>query len=300
MTEKAEITFPVLSGGELTAEDVALEWLGYLAPRTREQYESELRVLAGFLGVDVYEAVGMVFRSKADANRIAFAWRASMVENEMAPRTINLRLTVLRVLLRFARILGVVDFGIEVRGFKVHRDPEAETITWEEYQSRLPAATARERVWLMLMGNHGLRRSEVCDFQGRHILERGTALSVKRKGKAVRSRVALVEPEAEALGAWLAERSPGRRLPREEWLFPGYKGRCVNVRTVYRACRRVMGVHPHVLRHMCVTRALDATDGDVRAVSKLANHADVRTTMIYDDEQRDLALEVARRMLEGS
>jgi len=56
---------------------------------------------------------------------------------------------------------------------------------------------------------------------------------------------------------------------------------------------------PHGLRHAAITAALDATGGDVRAVQKFSRHRDVRVLQRYDDNRRDLAGGVARRVAEG-
>jgi integrase/recombinase XerC len=50
---------------------------------------------------------------------------------------------------------------------------------------------------------------------------------------------------------------------------------------------------PHGLRHASITAALDANNGDVRAVQLHARHADPQTTMRYDDNRQDLAGRVA-------
>ena len=50
---------------------------------------------------------------------------------------------------------------------------------------------------------------------------------------------------------------------------------------------------PHGLRHASLTAALDANNGDVRAVQQHARHASPQTTMRSDDNRRDLAGQVA-------
>jgi integrase/recombinase XerC len=50
---------------------------------------------------------------------------------------------------------------------------------------------------------------------------------------------------------------------------------------------------PHGLRHASITAALDANNGDVRAVQRHARHASPDTTIKYDDNRRDLAGNVA-------
>ena len=45
-----------------------------------------------------------------------------------------------------------------------------------------------------------------------------------------------------------------------------------------------------------ITSALDATNGDVRAVQKFSGHADVRILERYDDNRQDLAGDVAKKV----
>ena len=47
------------------------------------------------------------------------------------------------------------------------------------------------------------------------------------------------------------------------------------------------------VRHSAITKALDLTRGDLRAVQKFSRHADVRTIRKYDDNRTDLGGQVA-------
>ena len=53
---------------------------------------------------------------------------------------------------------------------------------------------------------------------------------------------------------------------------------------------------PHGLRHTGITAALEATNGDLRAVAKFSRHKDVRVVGLYDDDRRDLAGAVATKV----
>jgi integrase/recombinase XerC len=55
-------------------------------------------------------------------------------------------------------------------------------------------------------------------------------------------------------------------------------------------------VWPHGLRHASITEALDATGGNIRAVQRFSRHKDVRVIERYDDNRRDLAGDVARKV----
>jgi integrase/recombinase XerC len=54
------------------------------------------------------------------------------------------------------------------------------------------------------------------------------------------------------------------------------------------------------VRHASITRVLDLSGGDVRAAQKFSRHRSVATVLRYDDNRRDLAGELARRLAEDS
>jgi integrase/recombinase XerC len=54
------------------------------------------------------------------------------------------------------------------------------------------------------------------------------------------------------------------------------------------------GAHPHGLRHLGITRALDLAGGDVRKVRKFSRHPKLDTLLRYDDNRLDEAGSIAR------
>ena len=85
-------------------------------------------------------------------------------------------------------------------------------------------------------------------------------------------------------------------------MFVGLAGRVRGQRLTGRGLYHVVAelgaavglkTRPHGLRHASITAALDANNGDVRAVQLHARHADPQTTMRYDDNRQDLAGRVA-------
>jgi integrase/recombinase XerC len=59
------------------------------------------------------------------------------------------------------------------------------------------------------------------------------------------------------------------------------------------AARLSRGCRPHGLRHEAITSALDATNGNVRAVQRFSGHSDLNTLTRYDDNRQDLGGQVA-------
>ena len=56
---------------------------------------------------------------------------------------------------------------------------------------------------------------------------------------------------------------------------------------------------PHGLRHGGITRALEVSGGDVRAVQRLSRHAKLEMLMRYDDNRRDDAGSLAQRLADA-
>jgi integrase/recombinase XerC len=58
------------------------------------------------------------------------------------------------------------------------------------------------------------------------------------------------------------------------------------IRRTGQGCGYEKPMSPHRMRHTSITAALDATDGNVRAVQKLSRHAKIDTLLVYDDARQ--------------
>jgi integrase/recombinase XerC len=155
----------------------------------------------------------------------------------------------------------------------------------------------RDLAMLRCMFGLGLRRGELLGLDLVHLnLDEGSAM-VLGKDHLERERLSVPPRTLEALKGWLAARGswPG---PLFCALHPGHFGHRLNGSTLFRIIRklgRAVGVEtrPHGVRHTAITKALDATGGNVRSVQKFSRHAKVETVGRYDDARTDLAGEVA-------
>lgn len=94
---------------------------------------------------------------------------------------------------------------------------------------------------------------------------------------------------------WLNERgNPQKNEPLFYAVHIGYYGHRLNNDSVYKIVKKYAklasipkNLSPHRIRHSSITAALDATNGDVRAVQKLSRHSSINTLMIYDDNRRN-------------
>jgi integrase/recombinase XerC len=120
------------------------------------------------------------------------------------------------------------------------------------------------------------------------------------KSQKTRERVSLPPATAQALRAWLEARGAGQG-PLFVALDLAHRGHRLTGQAVYGVVRGLgdragLRARPHGLRQAAITRALDLTGGDVRAVQRFSRHREVRVVQRYNDCRRDLAGEVARRL----
>lgn len=279
-------------------------WLSGRAAGTRRAYLADLRHFADWLGLDTPAAAAgvLVTADRVGAHRAVTAWRGAMLEDGLAPATVNRRLSVLRSLVKLGCRLGYVSWALDVPSAAAApvRDSRG-GLSWEEYRARVEAdgVSVRDRAICALAAERGLRRAEIVSLDVEHVERDGAgavvAVHVARKGRrGARERLTLAESTGDAVAEWINRRGEG------EGLFPGYGGTRLGGDAVYRIVRRVTGTRPHGLRHLAITRALDVTAGNVRDVAKFAGHANVATTMRYDDERRDVAGDVARKVADNT
>ena len=279
-----------------------------LKPNTLRTYRQGLADFASFVGAaDANQAAGILMAGgHGEANHLALAYRANMVERDLAANTINNRLAALRSLVKLARTLGMIGWTIDVGSIKArpYRDTAGCGATGYrrllEYLDRRGDPKAiRDRAIVRLLFERALRRNEVASLDVDHLdLDAGT-VSVLGKGHTDRESLTLPEPTRRALADWLAIRGaePGPLFTNLDRARKG-TGRLTGagIWAIVTALGEATGqiVRPHGLRHAAITKALDATGGDVRAVQRFSRHAKVDTVLVYDDARRDLGGDVAK------
>lgn len=296
-----------LAARGVDAKRVVASFLSGKSPNTLAAYRADLRAFQEFIGArDLDDAAQFILgRGHGEANAIALDYRAHMVDQGLAPNTVNRRLASLRSLVMLGQTLGLIAWELQAPNVKAttYRDtrgPGCDGVV------RVLAALAakrgpkavRDRAILSLLFDLALRRGEVVSLDIEHLdLERGTA-AVLGKGRTARELLTLPDPTRAALAAWAKVRgaAPGP-------LFINYdrakKGQRLTGRSVHRLVKRLgaqagLTVRPHGLRHASITAALDLTAGDVRAVQRFSRHRSLATLTIYDDNRQDLGGKVAR------
>jgi integrase/recombinase XerC len=298
------------------AADVLSAFLSGRNPRTLRAYDRDLKDFARFLGApDSRAAVaGLLNLSHGKANATALGYKASLVDRGLKAATIARRLAALRSVVKMARTVGHVVWTLDVESPKA--EPYRDTAGpgdagWRAMLARAKAdaemgspKAVRDLAIIRLLHDLALRRGELVALDLADADLDGGSVAVVGKGRTEAVRLTLPDPTRHALADWSAIRGPDPgplfiRLDRAA-ARAGGAGRLTDtaVFLIVRDLGRKVGLarptRPHGLRHEAITRALDATNGDVRTVQRFSRHADTRTVLLYDDHRRDLAGDVAK------
>jgi integrase/recombinase XerC len=270
---------------------------------TLKAYRQDLTDFAAFMGSpDPIPALSQLLASDAgQANALALAYRADLMNRGLKAATINRRMAALRSAVKMGRVLGLVSFTLEIGGVKrsPYRDTRGPGV--DGFRAMVKAAkgqrgalAVRDLALLYLMRYMGLRRGEVAALDvGDVDLERG-AVAVLGKGQTDKELITLPDKTKAALTAWLNVRGmePGPLFcnfhhdPRERKRISG-----TGLWWIVRALGRKAGVRvrPHGLRHLCITDALEKTNGNYDLAARVSRHKDIRVLRFYNDSREDVA-----------
>lgn len=227
-------------------------------------------------------------------------WREHLLSESggKSPSTVNNSLSMVRGLLRRARQLGWIDWGIDVRGvaYEPVRDMRGPGEQAVQRLIRETESRPRDRAILLLLAIQGLRRSEISSADvGSFDPGPPPTLSIRRKRRRARVRV----PLAGEVAAAVAELVRGRDAL--EPLFVGRRGARLGGQGIWYLMRRIareagitVPVRPHGLRHFAGTTGLDI--GDPRGAAALLGHRNLESLAFYDDSRDRAALELAERI----
>lgn len=279
------------------------------SPRTLRAYGEDLRDFATFAGFppDALEAATaeLIGGGQGEANRLALAYRASLLERGLAPATINRRLSALRSLVRLARTLGRCPWTLEIPAVpsETYRDTAGPgsagvRLLLDQLAGDTSPKAIRDRALLRLLADLALRRAEAVALDVADVdLDAGT-VAIMGKGRREQERLTLPAPTAAALADWLTCRgtAPGPLFLSLDHAAPGHRLTGTSVYRIVRTLGQRAGltVRPHGLRHAAITAALDLNGGNLRAAQRFSRHRDVRTLSRYDDNRSDLGGETAR------
>lgn len=277
------------------------------SPRTLAAYRGDLEAFRAHLALPTAEhaAHALLSGSHGQANGMALAYRAAMLEDGLAAATVNRRLAAVRSLVKLARTLGMVPWTLEVEGVDAqpYRDTRGCGVQGVRAilvaaSSRQDAKGARDVAVIRCLFDLALRRGELVALDLDHLDFTAGTVSVLGKGRRARETMTVPAPTLAALRAWVDVRGtePG---PLFFTMHRGMHGQRLTgdgVAVILRTAGEAAGigkVRPHGLRHAGITRGLDVMAGDVRKVQRFSRHRDVRTLNTYDDNREDIAGKIA-------
>lgn len=219
-----------------------------------------------------------------------------LVERRMAPASVCTALTPVRGLYRYAHQECVVarDPAQYARRPRITSMPK-DTVGLDRSQMQAFLAAGQIRggryhAAAFLLACMALRAAEACslrveDFQR---VSRGhRVLEFHGKG-GVPARMPIPVPVLRAMEAAAGDRTSGNLLLRQDGEPLTRQGLGTLVNTLgRRAGITGLTVRPHLLRHSCITNALES-GASIRKVQDLARHAEPRTTMRYDRNRTNL------------
>jgi integrase/recombinase XerC len=303
-------------GGELakrkivSMQDVVHAFLQRQNENTRRAYEKELRRFSAWLEVDDFdEAARILFGNGAGkANQIVYTFQQFLLgEKGFSPSTVNRAMAAIKSMAKVARMLGMIDWTIEIPGVSRRSYRDTSGPGMEAYKKIVKVleengATergARDRAMIYLLFERALRRFEVVGLDMEDVDFRKSRVKILGKGRYESEWVTISRQTMQAIMTWLAFRGQGEG-PLFASLDPAGKGDGrLTKESLSRIVKRIgkqagVDAWPHGLRHTAITAVLDATNGDVRKAMKFSRHKKVETLLIYDDNRQDVGGELTQ------
>ena len=261
-----------------------------------------------------HDAIDRLLRGgPAAANRAVMAYRAHQLDAGLASATINRRLAALRSMVRVGRLIGLVNWSLEVENVKAEprgdmRGPglvDLQAMTRHAAGRGDGTQARRDRAILALLFDLGPAGGPSSAGSTWPTSSRPPTAPRRRCGSSARgigrsSGSPCPAATAAALAAWIAARGDhaGPLFHRLDGRDPEPGG--PPLRRVGAAGRPGHGrgakvgraVRPHGLRHAAITAALDAGK-DVRVVQRFSRHKTLDMVLKYDDDRGDIAGEIA-------
>lgn len=273
--------------------------------RTIQAYRQDLEDFRMFLRVETLDEAARVLLSggHGEANGLALAYKASLLERKLQPATINRRLAAIRSLVKLANTLGMVSWSLEVKNLKTipYRDTRGPGRSGfvrllEEAGKRKNTKAVRDRALIRLLHDLGLSRGEVVYLNLEDVDLAAGTMAILGKGRSQKELLSLPEPTKVALAAWLEVRGgdPGPLFTNCDRAGKGH-GRLTGtgLYSIVRKLGERVGIkcRPHGLRHTAITEACQVAQAHgmgLEEVLDFSRHASVTTLMVYRDRERNV------------
>lgn len=285
--------------------------------RTIRAYAQDLEDFRAFTGVQNVDGAArwLLARGPGEANALALAYRTHLLDRGLQPATVNRRLAALRSLVKLARTLGMVTFGLEVQNVKAeaYRDTAGPGLAGiramlRRLEARKDGKGKRDLAILRLLYDLGLRRGEVVALDLGDVDLDGGRLWVLGKGRTQKEALSLPEQTQKALAGWLVVRGdePGPLFSSFDRAGKG-AGRLTGD-GLYKLVGKLglnvgLKTRPHGIRHTSVTEAVKAAQAHgmgLEEVLGFSRHRNVTTLMVYRDRERNVQGQLAGLVAAGA
>lgn len=295
----------------VSAQRLVESFLAGRKASTLVAYRRDLERFAAFAGVEGLDqaASALLGRTQGDANALALEWRNKMLDEKLAPATINRRLSALRSLVELALTLGMIPWSLRVsnvksKAYRDTRGPGTAAVAnmMRHLEERTDAKGLRDQAVIAILWGMALRNSELCSLDVDDVDLVAGRMKLVRKWSREHATLTVPAGTLRRIATWVEVRgsAPGPLFTSCTRETAHIGGRLTS-RSIHRLVREAgaavgIACWPHAVRHASVTQALEDHGGDLRKVQSFSGHQDLNTLAIYDDRRRDFAGEVAAKV----
>ena len=319
MEHPTALALPVESAQPVSVDELVTAFLSARSPRTMEAYRIDLESLGDFIGLTSIRdtAQTIIAQSPGGANHLVLRYRNHLVEQKLAPATINRRLAAIRSLVKLARTLGLITWSIEIENLKseTYRDTRgpgraAFLKMLEAVSGSRRSKDIRDVAILRLLYDLALRASELTHIDLGDLDLTNKTVSILGKGKLEKVKLSLPDLTVAAIQNWIDVRGPANE---NDPLFVNFdraqKGERLTRCGLYQLIRGLgekaaqIKTRPHGIRHTSISEACKIAQVQGLGLEEVldhSRHASVTTLMIYRDRERNVQGKIASWISEGA
>lgn len=270
-----------------------------LGKNTLRQYREAWRDFSRVCGLTAQQFFSL---PHGEANRLAAEWRTSLLSRYSA-KSAEAKLGALSGIIKRMRWMGVIDYALQVEPIKAEKlkdtkGPGLKVIACMLRACDLTAKGRRDACIVTLLYAMGLRRSELAGIDWPdHVDLTNNRIIIRGKGRNENEYVKMPDEARKSVMEWVNLRglTAGPLFVNLDERHERKRLSTTGIYNVIRSLGKQCGVdtHPHALRHSAITDALDATNGNLRAVAAFSRHKNVNILSIYDDRRKDAAGSIA-------
>ncbi|MGO9571930.1 MAG: tyrosine-type recombinase/integrase [Desulfomonilaceae bacterium] len=303
---------PVAQTSVFRPGDLVTEFLRARKDSTKKRYKRDLDDFRSFVKLkSISEAVNcFVSNGSSAANSIALAYKDHLIRRGLAPRTINNRMSTLRGLTKTARLVGRIDWWIDVQDIRCKtasrdtRGPGRQGFQQMVREAELQqgARGLRDVAILRLLYDLALRAGEVSGLDIEDVRIDDYEIRVLGKGDYHKTALSLPKPTWIALENWLRVRGAHTGPVFVGCTMKGKKTRKrmspISIYKVVRSIGERVGIRtrPHGLRHTAISEAVRLVQQngmDLTSVLKFSRHSNMSTLQYYIDQESRIQGKIA-------